>query len=113
MPSKEQSNQNSGGKNESQEKLSQNETETEDLMAELCMHAPSDDVKFCLRNYEYGKSLQALRNHFEKVKRESLCETAFYLKLPNADKTNKALAHLIVCRIQNLLPDNCSLCDEC
>ena len=25
---------------------------------------------------------------------------------------NKALAHLIVCRIQNLLPDNCSLCTE-
>ena len=110
MAAKEQSDKNSCEK--SKENLCQNETETEDLIAELCIHAPSDSVKFCLRNYEYGKSLQALHSRFEKVKRDALCETARYLKLPNVEKTNKALAHLIVCRIQNLLPDNCSLCTE-
>ena len=27
------------------------------------------------------------------------------------DKNKKALAHLIICKIQNLLPDNCSVCN--
>ena len=88
------------------------QSEIEDLIAELCLSAPSENVKFCLRNYEYGKPLQTILRDFEKVKREPLRDTAQYLRLPNVDKTKKALAHLIVCRIQNLLPDKCFLCNE-
>ena len=28
------------------------------------------------------------------------------------DKNKRTLSHLIVCKIQNLLPDNCSICDR-
>ena len=33
------------------------EGETEDLIAELCNGAPSENVKFCLRRYQYDQSL--------------------------------------------------------
>ena len=32
-------------------------SEIDDLIAELCITAPSDDIKFCLRSYQPGKRL--------------------------------------------------------
>ena len=89
------------------------EAETEDLIAELCLKAPSDSVKFCLRNYQYGKPLNQIEKDFEKEKKGVLLETAEFLKICNFEsKTKKPLAQLIICRIQNLLPENCTICSE-
>ena len=89
------------------------EAETDDLIAELCLNAPNDRIKFCIRNYQYGRSLTQLERDFDREKREVLCETANYLQVPNYEsKTKKSLAHLVICRIQNLLPDDCALCNK-
>ena len=86
--------------------------EVEDLIANLCFNAPSEEVKFCLRNYQYSKDLMQIEKDFEKQKKTILCETAKFLKIPNYELKNKQpLAHLIICRIQNLLPDDCSICN--
>ena len=80
------------------------QTEIEDLIAELCLNSPSEAVKFCLRNYQYGRSLIQLEKDFSKQKRDVLRETADYLNIPGfMDKTKEPLAHLIICRIQNLM----------
>ncbi|MGB1915918.1 MAG: hypothetical protein ACPHL3_08115, partial [Paracoccaceae bacterium] len=87
------------------------ESESAELIAELCINTTLDSVKFCLRNYQYGKSLAQIERDFEKERKDTLRETANFLQIPNfQDKTKKALSHLIICRIQNLLPDNCSIC---
>ena len=44
------------------------EGEIDDLIAQLCMDAPSDPVKFCLRLYQHGKSLAQLEKDFEREK---------------------------------------------
>ena len=89
------------------------ESETEEVIAELCLNTPSDSIKFCLRKYQYGKDLNQIGKDFEREKRETLRETANFLQIPNyLEKTKKALAHLIVCRIQNLLPDDCMICER-
>ena len=36
---------------------SRKEKEVGDLIAELCLNISHDSVKFCLRNYQYGKNL--------------------------------------------------------
>lgn len=93
--------------------LMEKSVEVEDLIAELCLGAPSEAVKFCLRNYNYSNSLTQIEKDFDREKAQTLRDTAQYLKIPNYElKTKKPLAHLIICRIQNLLPENCSLCDE-
>ena len=68
------------------------EAETDDLIAELCLSASTDNVKFCLRNYQFGKNLAQLEKDFEKEKRDTLRETADYLQIPKyMDKTKKSL----------------------
>ena len=87
--------------------------ELANLIAELCVSAPSETVKSCLRVYEYGKSIKQIEKELERETRDSLDQTAKFLEIPNyLDKTKKPLAHLIVCRIQNLLPEDCNICHE-
>ena len=89
------------------------QTKIEDLIVELCLSSPSEAVKFCLRTYQYGRSLMQLEKDFSKQKRDVLRETAGYLNIPGfMDKTKEPLAHLIICRIQNLLPDDCGICNS-
>ena len=90
------------------------EAEIDDLIAELCLNAPNDRIKFCIRNYQYGNSIDQIEKDFYRKKREVLCETAHCLKIPNYEMKNKeTLARLAVCRIQNLLPEECALCSQC
>jgi hypothetical protein len=87
--------------------------EAEDLIAELCLGAPSECVKFCLRNYQYDKSISQIEKDVEREKVQTLRDTAQYLNIPKYElKTKKLLAHLIICRIQNLLPENCTICND-
>ena len=87
--------------------------EIEDLIAELCLTAPSDPVKFCLRLYQYGKQLSTIESDIFAQSKTTLIETAEYLLISfNDTVTKKILAHDILCRIQNLLPDNCNLCNQ-
>ena len=85
--------------------------EIEDLIAQLCVDAPSDAVKFCLRSYQPGKSIKQIEKDIFQSKIGILLETSEYLRIPNCKgKTKTVLSRRILCRIQNLLPDNCGVC---
>ena len=88
--------------------------EVDDLIAELCLSAPSESVKNCLRIYDYFKTTAKIESDmYQNCTKAILVETANLLKIRNAALKNKEpLTHLIVCRIQNLLPDNCGICKE-
>ena len=101
--------ENSDNENSSENK----ESEVEELIAELCMNTSSNQVKFSLRKYQYGKTIAQIEKDINKDRVETLRETANFLKIPNCEnKTKKSLSHLITCKIQNLLPDNCSICNR-
>ena len=91
----------------------EHESEIEDLIAELCIAAPNDNVKFCLRSYQHGKNLYQIERDINRAKKEVLQEACEFLQIPHIEhKNKKELSHLILCRIQNLLPDDCGLCNE-
>ena len=85
----------------------------QNLIAELCISAPSDEVKQCLRTYEYGKTLAQLEKDFNKFRKNVLESTLTYLKVENQEQFVKpANINSLICRLQNLLPDECSICKE-
>ena len=89
------------------------ESEIEELIAELCLNTTSNPVKSNLRKYQYGKTIEQIEKAISKDRLEILQETANFLKIPNFEnKTKKGLSHLIICKIQNLLPDDCSICER-
>ena len=58
----------------------QKAAEIEDLIAALCVNAPSDDVKFCLRSYQPGKRVQRIKQDIENnFKKDTLLATCKYL----------------------------------
>ena len=46
--------------------------ETEDLIAELCVNAPSEKAKFCLRQYQYGKTVFQIHANMNKMLKKML-----------------------------------------
>ena len=88
-------------------------SEAEDLIAELCVKAPSEGVKCCLRSYKAGRTIDQIKVGINKSKIAVLVETSAFLRIPNSAHLKKdELSHLILCRIQNLLPDNCNICKQ-
>lgn len=90
-------------------------TEIDDLIADLCLKAPNEDVKFCLRSYHAGRTLKQIERDINRYKKDILVATSIFLRIPNSaqlKKTKEELSHLILCRIQNLLPDNCNICSN-
>ena len=86
-------------------------SEIEDLIAELCVGAPNDDVKFCLRSYQPARSTHQIERDINRSKKDVLVATCKFLQIPHCEQKNKnQLSRLILCRIQNLLPDDCGLC---
>ena len=84
----------------------------EAVVAELCSSAPSEDVKNCIRCYEYGSDLKQIKQNIMKCKKAILESTYDFLKRQNdtMPSTKPVIAHSIVCRIQNFLPETCSIC---
>ena len=116
MPQKRKSNsaaQGSPTKAVSDANALQKASEIDDLIAELCVKAPSDAVKFCLRCYQPGKRLPQIEKDIFNSKKEVLVDTCKFLQISHRKSDNKTqLAHNILCRIQNLLPDDCGLCKK-
>ena len=96
------------------EYLERKKTEIEDVIAELCLSAPSDPIKFCLRHYKFGNDLKTIEKDLNKEMRSTLVDTADYLLIRFDEKTTtkKSLAADIIDKIQNLMPDTCSICDQ-
>ena len=90
---------------------------TEDVaqntIAELIVDAPSCDIKDCIKAYEYGKNLKQLYAAFNQFGSECITDTLNYLNVPEREEYVKnSNVQTLVCRIQNLLPDICSICNE-
>ena len=62
----------------------------QDLIAELISEAPSQNIKNCLKTYEYGKSLRQLSSSFGNISKEVLVSTLDYLNVPNQNDYVKA-----------------------
>ena len=84
----------------------------EDLIAKLCTTSPTTEVQECLRIYEYGKTLQQLEKDFNKIRKAVIQDTLIHLGMySQQDNLKPELINNLICRIQNLLPENCSICN--
>ena len=88
-----------------------NET-VDNTIAELIIDTRSEDIKSALRIYQFNKSIKQLEREFTRLQVSQLRATLAYL---NADGGVEYLKHELVnnliCRIQNLLPEKCNICN--
>ena len=90
-----------------------NEESVQQIIAELILDAPCQETKNCLKTYTYGKTVKQLNAAFNTFSQETLAKTLDYLNIPNRiDYVKASNVDSIICRIQNLLPDTCGLCEE-
>ena len=83
------------------------------ILAELCVDAPNDSVRDALRTYDVELHTSQNKKKFQKVKKQDIVETLEYLGLKNQiSYTKPTCVHSLICRIENLLPDTCSMCEE-
>ena len=55
------------------------------VIADLCVDAPSSDIKDCLKTYQYGKGLKQLTSLFNNFSQECLAKTLGYLNDENRE----------------------------
>ena len=101
---------------ENKEAKSQSKVNTERLIAELCLRCSDEQMKRNIQLYEYGKGTEHIRKKLGGVVNEQLGKLLVFLyngkvsrKIPTLKKD---LVHDIIDRIQNLLPDICSICNK-
>ena len=84
------------------------------VLGELCAFAPSMEIRDCLRLYSQDKSGPQLMAAFTRKNKVTISNTLEYLGMSlNWDDYMKSdVVHELICRIQNLLPDECSICKE-
>lgn len=83
------------------------------IIAELAVNAPTDAVRNCIRIYDCKETLRNIEKKMNSISKPTIVETLKYLQCPNMDKYIKERCiHELVCRIQNLLPDECKICNS-
>ena len=96
-----------------------NQTEADELIAEICISTDNEDFKNALKKYRYGAPMKDVEDKLKNgvsSKVDQLKELLAFLyndavKTP-IPKLKADVAHAIVCRIQNLLPADCPDCNE-
>ena len=88
--------------------------EIDQVLAELCLDAPSTIVKQCLQCYQYGKSLKQLKAAFMAHRLNVLKDTYEHMVPENTNipKTKESLSHSIICKFQNYMSDMCDCCKQ-
>ena len=82
------------------------------VLASLCAKAPSVEIRDCLRKYCPRKRTWQLENTFKQMKKHVLVDSLAYLGRPEMDQYKaEFLPKELICRIQNLFPDVCNICD--
>ena len=85
----------------------------EDIIAELCSDAPNTDIRDCLRLYKPKNSVRQHKSEFNKPHKNVIVSTLDFLSVTGQDDYNKPTCiNTLICRIQNLLPDICKLCES-
>ena len=87
------------------------------ILLQLCTHAPSPDIRNCIRKYEAKFNFKQLRTSMNSCRVGELIAVLEYLKTPNLrtnlnDYKKEGLVMNLICRIENLLFDTCIYCDE-
>ena len=104
---------------QSQEQIHEQQTNqlNSNILADLAVKADIDDnkeVRDCLRAYKLNSQTKTLEASFKKFNKGVLIKTLIFLNVKN-DISNynrgKVVTELI-CRIQNLLLDECGMCGE-
>ena len=80
----------------------------QNILAGLCPEATSNEIRDCLHLYRPQNSSRQHKIEFGKCQKSVLVATLDFLKVPNQDIfTKPACINTLICRIQNLLPDEC------
>ena len=89
----------------------------EEILATLCTKADLEeenkDIRDCLRAYKLLASEKACKTALNKFSKDTLIKTLIFLKAPEKNWSafvKSIILNELVCRIQNLLLDNCGLC---
>ena len=84
----------------------------ESIITELCAEAPEAEVRDCLRLYKAKNSIKQHKAELARCNKPVIIKTLEFLAVPGKDQFNKpACINTLICRIQNLLPDKCNLCE--
>ena len=85
----------------------------EDIIAEMCSDAPNAEVRDCLRLYHPKNSIKQHKTEFAKCQKPVIINTLEFLAVTGQDQfTKPACINTLICRIQNLLPDKCNVCES-
>lgn len=94
----------------------QHERDTEELIAKLCLKCEDQEIRKNIQIYEYGKGMNTIIRRYNQVTNENLKKLLQFLyndAISNEIPTlKKNIVHEIICRIQNLLPDTCGMCND-
>ena len=83
----------------------------EDIIAELCTDAPSIQIRDCLRSYNPKNNIRQHKREFNKSPKPVIVSTLEFLAVTGQDQYDKnACINTLICRIQNLFPDECNIC---
>ena len=84
----------------------------EDIIAGLCAEATDSEVRDCLKLYNPKNSNSKHKTELNKCPKPTITKTLEFLAITGQDQYNKITCiNSLICRIQNLLPDNCNLCE--
>ena len=87
----------------------------EEVLADLCLNAPSNEIRDCLRSYTLGTSMNELHRTIKsKNNRAALENTLIYLeaKIDISKYNVDGLAYQLIYRIENFLPEMCRHCNQ-
>ena len=98
------------------EEFNQAKADVDELIAELSLKCRELEVKHNLMLYQYGRSTIDLAKRFDSLRKEQLTNLLDFLNnnvinLP-VPALKKDIINDIICRIQNLLPDICGMCNQ-
>ena len=83
------------------------------VIAELCAKAISLEIRDCIPMYGPSKRSNQIKTALNTCLKETLVETLTFLGCPGQEKYVKpSCVHNRLCRIQNLLPDTCQICQK-
>ena len=85
----------------------------QNIVSELCVKAPNDKVRDCLRLYDASQPTQQLKSIFKRQSKDTLRNTIIFLHGKNTENLKKPeIIECIIQKVKNLFPDVCRICNE-
>ena len=84
-----------------------------EILADLCAEAPDTTVRDTLRLYDPQLDTKALVKQINRTSKQNIVACLIYLGQPAmTDYKKDTCVNALICRIQNLFPDDCVFCKE-